>query len=611
MGTETTNRAGAGKTEFPLITLPGKQGTKRFGMNFNKASGGFRPDEIENFQRGIFRRDFVAVEKALEAGVPVETPVGGMHPLYVLLHDITSGGMPVRNTSFPEGMSEEQYSAQTTRLVDLVLSRGIDLNNTETHREEYAASLVDTLLYSTRTADLSTVIIEAMFQKLEKTKGEFTYETDLQDYVEGFCDRTEQREGDAFDLVGAISAALYRFKGLHEVVRLRLQNPESVAETGLVYKYADDIEGWTDEFVAPPIKLFMAEMGLGNNNDNDEDSPSTGVNGKPSAKEKYASEMEQMVIKLEKKTPERVLAEMGDEFVGMEKQKRSYGRLAFMQAFNAGRKMFELSEAGSNHSTVYLGPPGVGKTTVARKKAELLHALGLVGPNYVEITREKLVGAYIGHTEEKWLALLKSADVIFIDEAYALFDGRSDSPDFGKHIINALLTVLENDPTKTIFLAGYKGKMEDFLNANEGLRSRISNFEIIDPMDKQAIGKVIDHMERKFQLKLDADAKAYLAEELEKAREKLGPEFFGNAREVRKVMKKLPEEMAARLFDKQPAEGTILLVEGGGEGAAGGFDKDAFMRVLKEDLVNLDLPMLLGSKESGQQKRGIGFMAKI
>ena len=144
--------------------------------------------------------------------------------------------------------------------------------------------------------------------------------------------------------------------------------------------------------------------------------------------------------------------------------------------------------------------------------------------------------------------------------------------------------------------------MEEFLNSNEGLRSRIVNFEEIEAMNGPQLGQVLDLMLKKNGYVMEDDAKALALKELESARAKLGPQYFGNAREVRKIVEKLPEQIAERIFGQQVAQAQQTLEV---------FGKDMFMKATKEDIETLNLPMLLGGKAKEGQKREIGFHAKF
>ena len=126
----------------------------------------------------------------------------------------------------------------------------------------------------------------------------------------------------------------------------------------------------------------------------------------------------------------------------------------------------------------FTGNPGTGKTTVAMRMAEILHRLGYVRKGHlVAVTRDDLVGQYIGHTAPKTKEVLKSAmgGVLFIDEAYYLYRPENER-DYGQEAIEILLQVMENQRDDlVVILAGYKERMETFFRSNPGMSSRIAH----------------------------------------------------------------------------------------------------------------------------------------
>ena len=126
----------------------------------------------------------------------------------------------------------------------------------------------------------------------------------------------------------------------------------------------------------------------------------------------------------------------------------------------------------------FTGNPGTGKTTVALRMAEILHRLGYVERNHlVAVTRDDLVGQYIGHTAPKTKEVLKRAmgGVLFIDEAYYLYRPENER-DYGQEAIEILLQVMENQRDDlVVILAGYKDRMDEFFRLNPGMSSRIAH----------------------------------------------------------------------------------------------------------------------------------------
>ena len=202
----------------------------------------------------------------------------------------------------------------------------------------------------------------------------------------------------------------------------------------------------------------------------------------------------------------------------------------------------------------FTGNPGTGKTTVALRMAEILHRLGYVRKGHlVAVTRDDLVGQYIGHTAPKTREVLKRAmgGVLFIDEAYYLYRPENER-DYGQEAIEILLQEMENHRDDlVVILAGYKDRMERFFRSNPGLSSRIAHhidFPDYTPAELLAIA----------QLMLEADAvhaeprrrEAALREYIE--RRQTQP-HFANARSIRNALDRARLRQASRLFAQRGA----------------------------------------------------------
>ena len=173
---------------------------------------------------------------------------------------------------------------------------------------------------------------------------------------------------------------------------------------------------------------------------------------------------------------ENSIAEL-NAMVGLDDIKRSIITMAnqtrfFMQRRRAGFK----TTCSTPHHAIFTGNPGTGKTTVAKMLGKIYHAIGLLSRGEVIcVDRTRLVGRYIGETEENMKIVLEEArgNVLFIDEAYNLSEGTNDRKDYGNKVIDSLLTVLsQNDPDMVIVFAGYEKEMDAMLNTNPGLMGR-------------------------------------------------------------------------------------------------------------------------------------------
>ena len=160
------------------------------------------------------------------------------------------------------------------------------------------------------------------------------------------------------------------------------------------------------------------------------------------------------------------------------------------------RKMQGLKSVDISKHMIFTGNPGTGKTTIARLISRYMLAIGVLSKGQlVEVTRADLVGKYVGHTDPLTMEVIKSAlgGVLFIDEAYSLYRGKDDS--FGLEAIDTLVKAMEDHRDDLIvILAGYSKEMEEFLEANSGLKSRfpnIINFEDYSADQLLAIAKSI------------------------------------------------------------------------------------------------------------------------
>ena len=165
------------------------------------------------------------------------------------------------------------------------------------------------------------------------------------------------------------------------------------------------------------------------------------------------------------------------EMVGLDEVKQGIITMANNTRFYTKRRRQGLhNSCNVAYHCIFTGNPGTGKTTVARQLGRLYHSLGLLSRGEViAVDRTRLVGRYIGETEENMKAVLEEArgNVLFIDEAYNLYDGSGDRKDFGARVLDSLLTVLSQpNPDMLIVFAGYEKEMDAMLNTNPGLIGR-------------------------------------------------------------------------------------------------------------------------------------------
>ena len=244
----------------------------------------------------------------------------------------------------------------------------------------------------------------------------------------------------------------------------------------------------------------------------------------------------------------RLLAELDSELVGLAPVKQRIRDIAALLLVDSARRGHGLPSAAPSLHMSFTGNPGTGKTTVAMKMASILHRLGYVRKGHlVAVTRDDLVGQYIGHTAPKTREVLKRAmgGVLFIDEAYYLYRPENER-DYGQEAIEILLQVMENQRDDlVVILAGYQDRMARFFECNPGFSSRIAHhidFPDYDTTELQAIARL---MLERIGYRFDAEAEQAFARYLERRR--LQP-HFANARSVRNALDRARLRHASRLF---------------------------------------------------------------
>ncbi|MGH2467460.1 MAG: CbbX protein [Candidatus Limnocylindrales bacterium] len=248
---------------------------------------------------------------------------------------------------------------------------------------------------------------------------------------------------------------------------------------------------------------------------------------------------------------EALLATLDAELVGLAPVKRRIREIAALLLVERLRSSVGLAAGAPSLHMSFTGDPGTGKTTVARRMAEILKALGYVRRGHVvAVTRDDLVGQFIGHTAPKTREVLKRAlgGVLFIDEAYYLFRPENER-DYGQEAIEILLQVMEDqrDDLVVIF-AGYRDRMERFFASNPGLRSRVAHHIDFPPYDGEELLAIARLMLERLQYRLSPAAAAALGEYVDLRRSQ--PDF-ANARSIRNALDRARLRQASRLFERR------------------------------------------------------------
>jgi probable Rubsico expression protein CbbX len=243
-----------------------------------------------------------------------------------------------------------------------------------------------------------------------------------------------------------------------------------------------------------------------------------------------------------------VLQKLDDELVGLKSVKTRIREIAALLLIDRVRRSIGLTTRPPTLHMSFTGQPGTGKTTVAMRMATILHRLSYARKGHlVAVTRDDLVGQYIGHTAPKTREVLKRAmgGVLFIDEAYYLYREENER-DYGQEAIEILLQVMENQREDlVVILAGYKDRMETFFSSNPGFSSRIAHhldFPNYSLDELLAISRLV-LAEQMYRFSPDAlqTFRAYLEKRMTMPR-------FANARSVRNAIDRARLRQANRLF---------------------------------------------------------------
>jgi len=249
-----------------------------------------------------------------------------------------------------------------------------------------------------------------------------------------------------------------------------------------------------------------------------------------------------------------VLDRLDNDLVGLEPVKRNVRQIAALLLVERVRERMGLSAGPPSLHMSFTGNPGTGKTTVAMRMAEILHRLGYVRKGHVvAVTRDDLVGQYIGHTAPKTKDVLKRAmgGVLFIDEAYYLHRPENEK-DYGQEAIEILLQVMENQRDDlVVILAGYKDRMDEFFSSNPGMASRIAHHVEFPDYSDEELFEIAEKMLAEWNYRFDPGAAAAFKEYLEVRRTR---PHFANARSVRNALDRLRLRQALRLFEERDAE---------------------------------------------------------
>jgi probable Rubsico expression protein CbbX len=251
---------------------------------------------------------------------------------------------------------------------------------------------------------------------------------------------------------------------------------------------------------------------------------------------------------------EAVLDELERDLVGLAPVKQRIRDIAALLVIDKLRMNLGLSAQAPSLHMCFTGNPGTGKTTVALRMAEILHRLAYVRKGHlIAVTRDDLVGQYIGHTAPKTKEVLKKAmgGVLFIDEAYYLYRPENER-DYGQEAIEILLQAMENQRDDlVVILAGYKNRMDVFFQSNPGMSSRIAHHLDFPDYAPQELLQIGDKMLEQQNYRFGEQAREAFADYLAL---RSGQPHFANARSVRNALERARLRQASRLFAQRERE---------------------------------------------------------
>jgi probable Rubsico expression protein CbbX len=260
---------------------------------------------------------------------------------------------------------------------------------------------------------------------------------------------------------------------------------------------------------------------------------------------------------------EAVLDELDGELVALQPVKTRIREIAALLAIDRLRREADLTSQPPTLHMSFTGNPGTGKTTVALRMAKILHRLGFVEKGHlVPVTREDLVGQYVGHTAPKTKGALERAygGVLFIDEAYYLHRPENER-DYGQEAIEILLQAMENDRDRlVVILAGYRDRMDEFFASNPGMASRVTHHIDFPDYTSDELMEIAQRMLERQDYRLSEAAEQAFREYLER---RMQMPRFAHGRSTRNAIDRARLRHAGRLFDRDepPGHDELMTIE--------------------------------------------------
>ncbi len=246
---------------------------------------------------------------------------------------------------------------------------------------------------------------------------------------------------------------------------------------------------------------------------------------------------------------QEVLDEIDHELIGLQAVKRRLHEIAALLVIDRLRREMGLTSERPTLHMSFTGSPGTGKTTVALRMASILHRLGYIEKGHlVSVTRDDLVGQYVGHTAPKTKDVVKRATggVLFIDEAYYLHRPENER-DYGQEAIEVLLQVMESERQNlVVIMAGYKDRMDQFFEANPGMGSRVAHHIHFPDYSADELMDIASLMVTQQGYQLSEEAEQAMREYVER---RIDQPRFAHGRSIRNAIERARMRQAMRLFE--------------------------------------------------------------
>ena len=245
-----------------------------------------------------------------------------------------------------------------------------------------------------------------------------------------------------------------------------------------------------------------------------------------------------------------VLEQLDRELIGLKPVKTRIREIAALLLVDQARQQLQLPSTAPSLHMSFTGRPGTGKTTVAERMSQILHRLGYLRKGHVvTVTRDDLVGQYVGHTAPKTKEMIKRAQggVLFIDEAYYLYKPGNER-DYGAEAIEILLQEMERQRKDfVVIFAGYGDRMEAFYRSNPGLSSRVAHHLEFPDYSNEELMQIAALLLEDQHYRFSGEAVQAFSDYISRRRQL---PFFANARSIRNALDRARLRQANRLFDR-------------------------------------------------------------